>query len=88
MTIFQSHSLKFKGYHPPFRQNYWELALVTFGDAKNVAAILTEALDPFSVITFGSVARDEMGTDLDLLVVVNDESKVSGDVNLYAPKCL
>ena len=62
--------------------------MVTFEDAKNVAETLAEALDPFSVITFGSVARDGMGTDLDLLVVLNDDSRVSGDANLCAHKCL
>jgi len=62
--------------------------MVTFEDAKNVAETLAEALDPFSVITFGSVARDGMGADLDLLVVLNDDSRVSGDANLCAHKCL
>jgi HEPN domain-containing protein len=46
--------------------------MVTFYDAKEVAADIVQGVHPLLVTLFGSVARDNVGNDLDLLVVVDD----------------
>ncbi|MEI6702815.1 MAG: HEPN domain-containing protein [Deltaproteobacteria bacterium] len=46
--------------------------MVTFSDAKEVAAEIVKGFDPLLVTLFGSVARERIGNDLDLLVVMED----------------
>jgi len=48
-------------------------------------------LDPISVVVFGSVAKNGIGEDLDLLIVIDDRSdkpRTIDDFNLLAHKCL
>jgi HEPN domain-containing protein len=61
---------------------------VTVKDAREVSNVIVETLHPISVVTFGSVAEAGVGEDLDLLVVVDDESTANGDVHLLAYQCL
>ena len=46
--------------------------MVTFSDAKEVTAEIVKGFDPLLVTLFGSVARERIGNDLDLLVVMED----------------
>jgi HEPN domain-containing protein/predicted nucleotidyltransferase len=46
--------------------------MVTLEEAKEAAQSIVKALDPRSVIVFGSVARDGIGADLDLLIITDD----------------
>jgi len=46
--------------------------VVTFSDAKEVTAEIVKGFDPLLVTLFGSVARERIGNDLDLLVVMED----------------
>ena len=46
--------------------------MVTFENAKEVAKHLVNQLHPALVTLFGSVARNNAGNDLDILVVVDD----------------
>ncbi len=62
--------------------------MVTFEDAKKAAQSIARALDPFSVVLFGSVARQGMGNDLDLLVVIDDDAGTVQDARLLLHKCL
>ncbi len=62
--------------------------MVTVEDAKEVTSSIVKNLRPVSVILFGSVAREEVGTDLDLLVITDDKSEATGDNNLLLHKCL
>jgi predicted nucleotidyltransferase len=48
--------------------------MVTFNDAKEVAKHLVSQVHPELVMLFGSVARENVGNDLDLLVVVDDRN--------------
>jgi HEPN domain-containing protein len=47
--------------------------MATFNDAKEVAAEIVKGFDPLLVTLFGSVARERIGNDLDLLVVMEDD---------------
>lgn len=62
--------------------------MVTFKDAKDVADVIVDKLQPFSVLLFGSVAREGKGSDLDLLVLVDDTSRISGKLDLSIHKTL
>jgi HEPN domain-containing protein len=62
--------------------------VVTIKDAKEATNLIVKKLQPLSVILFGSVAKEGIGTDLDLLVVTDDKSRVTGDANLLLHKCL
>lgn len=65
--------------------------MVTIKDAKEVSNVIIKTLDPISVVVFGSVAKNGIGEDLDLLIVVDDRSDKSltiDDLNLLAHKCL
>ena len=62
--------------------------MVTLKDAKEATESIVETLRPVSVVLFGSVAMEGTGTDLDLLVVTDDESDVAGDSNLLLHRCL
>lgn len=46
--------------------------MVTFLDAKEVASYLVNQVHPLLITLFGSVARHDIGNDLDLLVVLDD----------------
>jgi HEPN domain-containing protein len=48
--------------------------MVTIENAKEIARILAEKVPPLAVITFGSVAKEGQGNDLDLLIVSSHES--------------
>jgi HEPN domain-containing protein len=54
--------------------------MVTITDAKEIAKVLAGELAPVAVIAFGSVARSGKGSDLDLLVVTENEIP-DGDVS-------
>jgi predicted nucleotidyltransferase len=45
----------------------------TFNNAKEVAAEIVKGFDPLLITLFGSVARERIGNDLDLLVVLEDD---------------
>jgi HEPN domain-containing protein/predicted nucleotidyltransferase len=45
---------------------------VTYEDAKDAAASIRKAVDPYSIVLFGSVAREGSGNDLDLLILIED----------------
>lgn len=65
--------------------------MVTIKDAKEVSNVIIKTLDPISVVVFGSVAKNGIGEDLDLLIVVDDrsdKSRTMDDLNLLAHKCL
>jgi HEPN domain-containing protein len=48
--------------------------MVTIENAKEIARILAGETTPLAVITFGSVAREGQGHDLDLLIVTGSEN--------------
>jgi HEPN domain-containing protein len=48
--------------------------MVTLENAKEIARILAEKVTPLTVITFGSVAKEGRGHDLDLLIVSQHEN--------------
>jgi HEPN domain-containing protein len=48
--------------------------MVTLENAKEIARILAEKATPLAVITFGSVAKEGQGNDLDLLIVSRNEN--------------
>jgi HEPN domain-containing protein len=48
--------------------------MVTLEDAKEIARILAEEVPPLAIITFGSVAKEGQGNDLDLLIVSRHEN--------------
>jgi len=47
--------------------------MATFNDAKEVTAEIVKGFDPLMVTLFGSVARERVGNDLDMLVVMEDD---------------
>ena len=57
--------------------------MVTLEDARTVAQSLAEKISPVSVILFGSVARTGKGSDLDILVVTEQE-----DMHREVSSCL
>ncbi|MDI7258318.1 MAG: HEPN domain-containing protein [Thermodesulfobacteriota bacterium] len=62
--------------------------MVTIEDAKEVSNVIIEAVRPVSVFVFGSVAKEGVGQDLDLLVIVDDKTGITSDINLTLHKCL
>ena len=46
--------------------------LVTYEDAKKAATSIRKAVDPCSIVLFGSVAREGSGNDLDLLILIDE----------------
>jgi len=63
--------------------------MVTLKDAKEVSDVIIETLDPICVVVFGSVAKDGIGEDWDLRIVMEDQSDKSqkiDDPNLLAYK--
>lgn len=62
--------------------------MVTIEDAKEVSNVIAEAIQPISILVFGSVAKRGVGEDLDLLVIVDDKSETINDINMLLHKCL
>ncbi len=62
--------------------------MVTVEDAKEVSNVIIKTLQPISIITFGSIAKDGVGGDLDLLVLIDDESRTNQDINHLVYECL
>jgi HEPN domain-containing protein len=62
--------------------------MVTIEDAKEVSNVIVEAIRPISVFVFGSVAKQGVGEDLDLLVIVDDKSETTNDISMLLHKCL
>jgi predicted nucleotidyltransferase len=62
--------------------------MVTIEDAKEVSNVIVEAIRPISVFVFGSVAKQGVGEDLDLLVIVDDKSETTDDISLSLHRCL
>ncbi|MBU1627558.1 HEPN domain-containing protein, partial [bacterium] len=55
--------------------------MVTLKDAREVSKEIVKKLQPISVIVFGSVAKEGIGEDLDLLVVSEDDQKTIRELN-------
>jgi len=62
--------------------------MVTIEDIKEVKEVVVKTLHPISVQVFGSVAKKGVGTDLDLLVIIDDESQIVRNANLILHKSL
>lgn len=62
--------------------------MVTYEDAQKAAASIRKAVNPCSVFLFGSVAREGIGNDLDLLVLIDDTGKTMEDVGSMVHKSL
>jgi HEPN domain-containing protein/predicted nucleotidyltransferase len=62
--------------------------MVTLKDAKEAADSIVDALQPVLIVLFGSVAAEGTGTDLDLLVVIDDRLEEAADSNLLVHRCL
>jgi HEPN domain-containing protein/predicted nucleotidyltransferase len=60
----------------------------TIEDAKATAAVIVKKLNPLSIVLFGSVARDGIGADLDLLVITDDRSSTGDNPSLVLQKGL
>lgn len=55
---------------------------MTIRDARDVADEIVRSFSPVSVVLFGSVAKEGVGGDLDLLVIVDDATRLSGNPEL------
>jgi HEPN domain-containing protein/predicted nucleotidyltransferase len=64
------------------------MSVVTINDAKAATSSIVKALQPVAVILFGSVARNGTGSDLDLLIVTDDNSDKSDNQYLLLHKSL
>jgi HEPN domain-containing protein len=62
--------------------------MVTGKEARQTIASITSALDTHSVILFGSVAREGVGNDLDLLVLVDGDAASVADADRAVRKSL
>ena len=62
--------------------------MVLVKDAREVSSSLVSALDPISIVLFGSVAREGRGEDLDRLIVTNDDSATLQEIDLTVSKYL
>lgn len=62
--------------------------MVTIEDAKIISDTIVKAIDPVSISIFGSCAKYESGEDLDLLIIFDEKSRISEDINLLVHKCL
>lgn len=62
--------------------------MVTLRDAKAVTDSIVKRLHPLSVVLFGSVAREAVGEDLDLLIIVEDTPETMTDLNVLLGKSL
>ena len=62
--------------------------MVTYEEARQVAAHLVRTVDPLCVVLFGSVAKQGQGEDLDLLVVLEDQTANGQDVEKFVRQSL
>ncbi len=62
--------------------------MVTLQNAKDVADTIVQHINPRLVTLFGSVARDNIGNDLDLLIVVNDDAYQGRQTDLLLQRSL
>jgi HEPN domain-containing protein/predicted nucleotidyltransferase len=62
--------------------------VVTLKEAKDITDSIVEQLDPLSVVLFGSVARENTGEDLDLLIIVEDTPETMSNLNIRLNKSL
>lgn len=62
--------------------------MVSLSDAKDVSNAIINTLHPISIVVFGSVARKGIGEDLDLLVVIEDDTKIPNEAYLTVNRCL
>lgn len=62
--------------------------MVTIKDAKETVNSIVTTLYPVSIVLFGSVAREGVGADLDLLVVTDDSSKINDSADMLLHKAL
>lgn len=51
------------------------MTMVTLDDAKEASRAIVDKLLPVSVIVFGSVAKNGMGNDLDILIITKDNGR-------------
>lgn len=61
--------------------------MVTLKDAKEVSERINKTFHPLSITVFGSTAREGIGNDLDLLVVL-DDSTVTDNIYRLMDRCL
>lgn len=61
---------------------------VTAENAREVSNAIVKTIQPISIVTFGSVAKEGIGVDLDLLVVIDDLPDKVRDIHLLVSKCL
>ena len=62
--------------------------MVTLQDARDVTNVIVDSIKPILVMLFGSVAKEGSGTDLDLLIIVDEEYGGSEGAYLSVHKSL
>ncbi|MBU1152389.1 hypothetical protein KKB84_00205 [bacterium] len=62
--------------------------MVTLKDAREVSSEIVRTLQPISVIVFGSVAKEGIGEDLDLLIISEDSKGDARGLNNLLSKHL
>ncbi|MBI4686797.1 MAG: HEPN domain-containing protein [Nitrospirae bacterium] len=62
--------------------------MVTLKDAKEVSETINKTFNPVLISVFGSIAREGIGNDLDLLVVLDDKASPIDNADLLIHKCL
>jgi predicted nucleotidyltransferase len=62
--------------------------VVTLKEAKDITDSIVQQLDPLSVVLFGSVAREDIGEDLDLLIIMEDTPETMTNLNIRLNKSL
>lgn len=62
--------------------------IVTHQDAQKAVQSIRKAAHPYSVLLFGSVAREGRGNDLDLLILFDDREVTSEDIQYSVNKSL
>lgn len=60
--------------------------MATYKDAKEVAKHLVRTINPIAIILFGSVARENEGADLDILIVIEDSGESVRDLTVLVHK--
>ena len=62
--------------------------MVSLSDAKDVSTEIINTLHPISIVVFGSVAQKGVGKDLDILVVIEGDTKIPNEAYLTVNRCL
>lgn len=62
--------------------------MVSLAEAKDVSNAIINTLHPIAIVVFGSIAKKGIGDDLDLLIVIDDNSKTTNEIYLMVNKCL